>query len=318
MSPPHPNSAATERWLAIVPSLGRSPYLSRSVAALRRQGGRVLVVAPRGVLSAETFQDNGDEGIETLETDGPLGFAAANLAGLDQTKLTLPQFEFVALVNDDAVVEEGWAEALLAELDAQPRCAAVQGVVLSMDDETVDGAGLAWNDWYQALQIGRGQPAGALPAGPQEIFGVSATAAIYRRDALGDVGPLFDAVLGSYYEDVDLALRLRAAGWASRLVPSARARHAGSTTGRHLGAGYLVRRNRYVVLARALGWKLLPRLPKVVLLDLVDGLRALSRLDLADAVSIATGTLAGLLRLPANLGRCGLVSPAELRRWEMP
>lgn len=330
MSRPDPSPEvceSRERWLAIVPTLGRSEHLARSVAALRRAGGRVMVVAPRDAsLQLERAPDPGltaDPGVEVVATDGELGFAAANLAGLGAA----PAADFVALVNDDAIVGDGWAAALLAELDAYPQCAATQGVVLTMDEATmdglrtdrpgatVDGAGLAWNGWWQAVQIGHGEPAERLPAESVEVFGVSATAAMYRRSALDAVGPLFDVALGSYYEDVDLALRLRAAGWTARLVPAARARHAGSTTGRHAGAARLVRRNRYSVLARALGASLLPRLPKIVLRDVIDAFRALVGSRPSRAATIAAGTVAGLGRLPWALRRRGLSSPAGLRRW---
>ncbi|MDA8020575.1 MAG: hypothetical protein MPN21_24320 [Thermoanaerobaculia bacterium] len=302
-------SLPSESWLALVPTLGHSRHLADSVAALRREGGQVLVIAPRGALTDRDFSD--DPGVDIVETDGPLGFAAANLVGL----AAAPRTEYLALVNDDAVVETGWAAALLAELEAHPRTAAAQGLVVTMQDEpTVDGAGLAWNHWWQAVQVGRGDPVDTWIAEPDIVFGVSATAAMYRRAALDEIGPLFETRLDSYYEDVDLALRLRAAGWSARRVAGARARHAGSTTGRHLGADHLVRRNRYSVLARALGPALLPRLPKAVLRDAIDTARACLRLDLMGAGAIAAGTISGLLRLPAALGPA-MMPPNELQRW---
>lgn len=321
MRHPDPSTDRAERWLAIVPTLGRSELLAESVAGLRREGGRVVVVAPRGTALPASWSADG--GVEVVTTDGALGFAAANLAGLDAA----PRTEFVALVNDDAIVENGWAAVLLSELDAHPRCAAAQGVVLTMDEDPagvegagvegagVDGAGLAWNGWWQAVQIGHGESAGSLSTEPAEIFGVSATAAIFRRSALDSIGPLFDTALGSYYEDVDLAVRLRAAGWSARLVAAARARHAGSTTGRHTGAARLVRRNRYAVLARALGGSIWLRLPKIVLRDLIDAIRALLAGEASRAVAVAVGSMSGLLRLPKSLRRRGLLSAAELRRW---
>jgi GT2 family glycosyltransferase len=305
-----------ERWLALVPTLGRSPHFADSVAALRREGGRVLVIAPRGIVLSRLAED--DEGVSRLETGGELGFAAANVAGL----AAAPRTEFVALVNDDAVIDAGWAARLVAELDAHPEAASAQGVVLQWPTEAdlVDGAGLAWNRWWQAVQRGRSQKVAAMGTEPHEIFGVSATAAIYRRSALDQVGCLFDEQLGSYYEDVDLAVRLRAAGWTARCVPAARARHAGSTTGRSRGAARLVRRNRYAVLGRALGAGLLPRLPGMMLRDAIDAGRALGRGDLGGFASIAAGTVAGLAGLAAVSGRrlgkpTGLLSAAELRRW---
>lgn len=319
MSKQDRNETEAVRWVAIVPTLGASPHLAESVDALRRQAGqagRIVVVAPVGLeldLGAPASGRGADSQVQRVSTAGAVGFARANLAGLEAA----PASEYVALVNDDAVIEDGWADALLAELESHPAAAAAQGVVVAMEDPgTVDGAGLAWNRWWQAVQLGRGKPV-APSEDRGEIFGVSATAAMYRRRALDEVGFLFDEGLGSYYEDVDLAVRLRATGWTARSVPAARARHAGSTTGKSRGAARRVRRNRYLVLARMLGCRLLPRLPKVALRDAVDLMDALRALDGSAAWAIVAGSLAGLVRLPFALLRrpSGLLTPAELRRW---
>ena len=92
--------------------------------------------------------------------------------------------------------------------------------------------GIDWNPWWQAVQIGHGRPAPPVTAEPREIFGVSATAALYRRAALQDLGEeTFDPDLGSYYEDVDLAaaeaarealLRAYDEEYGDQAVPSAR------------------------------------------------------------------------------------------------
>lgn len=331
-----------------MPTLGESEHLAASVAALRREGGRVVVIAPRDVSSrlvsaASDSERDWTDDVQWVETDDALGFAAANVAGLRAA----PEADYVALVNDDAVVEPGWAEALLGELERHPGAAAAQGLVLQgvlqevpgtvlqevpgteragtdqagetdPEDALVDGAGLAWNGWWQAVQAGHGRVL-ETSTEPREIFGVSATAALYRRAALDEVAPLFDVRLGSYYEDVDLAVRLRAAGWTARRVPSARARHAGSTTGRRRGAAYLVRRNRYAVLARALGAGVLPRLPTMGVRDALDAVRRLADGDLAGAWTVLRGAAAGLLRLPsAWRTRPGLrrrLAARELRRW---
>ena len=59
---------------------------------------------------------------------------------------------------------------------------------------------------------------------PGEVWGACAGAALYRRDAVLAVGG-FDERYFMYLEDVDLALRLRMAGWECRYQPVV-ARHA--------------------------------------------------------------------------------------------
>ncbi len=329
---------------AVVPTLGLSPWLIRCLEALRRDGGEdleILLVAQgdagvaqgdAGVTEAERLADR------VLRAPSNMGFAAANNLGLKEAR-----GDYLATVNDDAIVGEGWSGALIEALEQRPEAAAAQGINVRLDDpETIDGAGLAWNRWWQAVQIGHGEAspgtgadgtspgsvssgsASTMPAATTEIFGVSATAAIYRRSALerlAGAGPdAFDDRLFAYYEDVDLACRLRGIGCRALLVPAATARHAGSASGDKLPGGKrrLIYRNRQLVLARLLGHAFWLRWPKVLLRDAADLGQALGRADAGAAAGIVTGVAGAVFRLPAftRLGR-PLVPLRELRRFRI-
>jgi GT2 family glycosyltransferase len=270
------------RVSAVVPTLGRSPLLVPCLEALRREGMEILVVDQ----SEEPLEIPGGLADRVVRPGRNLGFAAGTNLGIAETA-----GEWVATVNDDAVVEPGWLAALLGALEADPRAAAAQGINVLYDmPDRADGCGLAWNRWWQAVQIGHGKPAPGREGGVRDVFGVSATAAVYRRQALLATGG-FDSRLVSYYEDVDLAVRLRAAGWRSLLVPGARARHAGSATGRTLSRERwrLIYGNRYVVARRYLGGGFWVRLPFLLLRDVVDLARAVLRGEGALAGGIVSG-----------------------------
>jgi GT2 family glycosyltransferase len=81
------------------------------------------------------------------------------------------------------------------------------------------------------------------------VFGACAGAALYRRAALPEAP--FDPRLFAYLEDVELALRLRLAGWRCRYEPVL-ARHAGGASSEQLAGGLapLVQRNTLVLVAR--------------------------------------------------------------------
>jgi len=277
-----------ERTLsAVIPTLGRSPLLVPCLQALRREGAEIVVV-DQGEIRSELPAGLADR---ILRPGRNLGFAAATNLGVAAARGA-----WIATVNDDALVEPGWAAALLAALAADPRAAAAQGVNLLLDrPELADGCGIAWNRWWQAVQVGHGKPAPPADAGVREIFGASATAAVFRREALGAVVSggtgIFDERLGSYYEDVDLAVRLRAAGYRALLVPAARARHAGSLTGRTLSRERwrLIYGNRWRVARRHLGRGFWPHAPILALRDGVDLGRALLRGDGELAAGIVGG-----------------------------
>jgi GT2 family glycosyltransferase len=288
------------RVSAVVPTLGRSPLLVPCLEALRRDGGAALeiVVVDQGEPPVDLPGGLADR---VVRPGRNLGFAGGTNAGIAAAAAG----GLVATVNDDVLVEPGWTAALTEALEADPRAAAAQGVNLLLDaPDRADGCGLAWNRWWQAVQVGHGEPAPSSVEGTREVFGVSATAALFRRDALRAAaadGAVFDPRLVSYYEDVELAGRLRAAGFRALLVPAARTRHAGSATGRTMSRERwrLIYGNRWLAAARLLGRGFWPRLPLLALRDLVDLGRATFGGDGARAAGILAGWGRALAGLPA-------------------
>jgi cellulose synthase/poly-beta-1,6-N-acetylglucosamine synthase-like glycosyltransferase len=81
----------------------------------------------------------------------------------------------------------------------------------------------------RAVDIGQGEEDRGRSDGCIEVFGVSAAAGLYRRAALEQValdGAVLDPRFVMYKEDVDLAWRLRAAGWIAAVHTDAVAFHA--------------------------------------------------------------------------------------------
>ena len=179
-----------------------------------------------------------------LRNDTNLGFTGGiNLA---MKQVTAP---FVGWINNDAVLKETWLEKLLPAVSGEGKIAGAQCVVLR-DKTTIDGAGISIDDGI-FRQIGHGLSLTKLKQISQP-WGISATAALYRTNALNEVaiqGSILRPDFFAYYEDVELCARLRDRGWKFKLVPEALAVHKGSSSAGRLGrAGYRMRvRNRYLV-----------------------------------------------------------------------
>jgi GT2 family glycosyltransferase len=164
------------------------------------------------------------------------GFAATANAGI-----ALARAPIVQMLNNDTEVCAGWLTAGL-EPFADPRTGSVAPLVLLRSDPAVvDSAGDVLTLYGRAYKRGRGQPAARGASRPAEVVpGASASAAFYRADALRAVGG-FDVDYGSYFEDVDLACRLRWAGYRCLYVPRCRVLHDVSATFDH-GSHALQRR----------------------------------------------------------------------------
>jgi len=202
------------------------PLLIRCLDALRRQS-----FGPTRVLVVDNASRDGSEqaalerdGVELLTMTANLGFAAANNIGVAH----LGNCEWIALLNPDAFPEPGWLAALVGGVGAAPLVASVASrQVLADDPDTLDGtgdlytvAGLAWRRHH-------GQPARNRGLERGEVFGPCGAAGLYRRDVFLETGG-FDESYFCYFEDVDLAFRLRLKGYRCLYIPEAVVHHVGS------------------------------------------------------------------------------------------
>ncbi|MBN8436984.1 MAG: glycosyltransferase family 2 protein [Candidatus Accumulibacter sp.] len=161
-----------------------------------------------------------------IRLDSNTGFARGN-------NLALPYLEdcdWIALVNPDAYVDPGWLEALLVAVTHYPDCVMFASCLIKANEPAVlDGIGDNLHMSGMAWRLGHGAPRAYSPIADKEVFAPCAAAALYRRDALVALGG-FDEDFFCYFEDVDLAFRLRLAGHKCMLVGNAMVHHVGSAT----------------------------------------------------------------------------------------
>ncbi len=184
--------------------------------------------------------------VELLRNAENVGFGRANNRGAQAGSAP-----YVVLVNNDVDAEPRFLEALVQPLRDDPACGAVTALTLRPGDGQVDQFGISLDRGLGAYPRCAGQDPARLEAGP--LGAPCAGAAAYRRTAWEQVGG-FDDRLFAYSEDLDLGLRLSAAGWAFASAPEARGVHyGGATTGRDsdrkrrlaaFGRGFIARRHR--------------------------------------------------------------------------
>src|SRR5438046_1521359 len=136
--------------------------------------------------------------------------------------------EYVLFLNPDTVLKPAFIEELVAALDARPDAASACGKLIRLDGMTLDSTGIVMLGEQRHLDRGAGEPDLGQYDKPDDIFGPSGAAALYRRKALDDTaidGQYFDEDFFAYREDADLAWRCRLLGWNAIYVPGAVALH---------------------------------------------------------------------------------------------
>jgi len=136
--------------------------------------------------------------------------------------------EFVLVLNPDAILKPEFLQRIVAALEVRPDAASATGKLLRLDGRTLDSTGIVMLRSQRHLDRGADQTDQGQFDKPEEVFGPSGAAALYRYSALQDVafdGQFFDEDFFAYREDADLAWRFRLMGWTSIYVPAAVALH---------------------------------------------------------------------------------------------
>ena len=180
-----------------------------------------------------------------IENARNAGFGAAINQGLRDSAAP-----YIATLNDDAVPHPGWLDALLGALEKRPDAGMAASQVRLYGEERLDSAGMLVAADGSSKQRGQGRHHEDFPA-PEETLFPSASAALYRRAMLEEIGG-FDDHFFLYCEDTDVGLRARWAGWKCLYVPEAVVEHhySHSAGGASPVKAYYVERNRLFVLAK--------------------------------------------------------------------
>lgn len=165
--------------------------------------------------------------VQLIALEQNTGFAKGNNLAIEATS---DEPEWIALINPDAFAEPRWLEALLIAAESNPGFDVFGSrLVSAVDPSVLDGAGDACHMSGLVWRMGHGSPVPAAAENEREVFSPCAAAALYRRNALREIGG-FDEDYFCYLEDVDLGFRLRLAGYRCLYVPQSVAHHIGSGT----------------------------------------------------------------------------------------
>lgn len=169
-----------------------------------------------------------------IESAKNLGFAAGHNQVLRESSS-----EYVCVLNQDCALESDYFKECVQFLDLHSDVGSMSGLLVRVPSltekgpcDTVDAYGLVFTSYLSVKNYRQSTRVSTIKK-EEEVVGVPATAALYRRTALEDVvidsGEVFDEDFFMYKEDVDLALRLRLRGWRAFGIPSARGYHIRTT-----------------------------------------------------------------------------------------
>jgi len=175
--------------------------------------------------------------VELIANTETRGFSAAN-----NQAIKIAKGEYVLLLNPDTAVHPRSLDNLIKVLDEKPTAGACGPRLIDPDGTTHPSVGyvptfrslLYGKTFFRSLGIFRSHykklTANKLNYDRQsEVEQLSGAALMVRRSVIEQIGAL-DENFFLYYEDADLCLRIRKAGWKILYVPKAVVTHIGGVS----------------------------------------------------------------------------------------
>jgi GT2 family glycosyltransferase len=305
----------------VIPSWNSVDLLPDCLGSLAGQGVEVEIIVVDNGSSDGSLEYLRRQGVRHVALPSNAGFAAAVNRGVAET--TAPA---VLVLNADAVLEPGAIVAMLDALEADAELGGVQPRILQLEqDEGRDvgtarlySAGQALSRDGRAFELAAGEAQSDRYLQAREVFGVCGAACLLRRQLFSELGG-YDERYFSFYEDVDLNVRSRIAGWRFAYVPAAVVWHLGNASWMAEAPrpsawnARLVARNRIATQAKFMPLRSLPR---ILVVEAAALIRAAAQRRLRATLR---GKVEGLRLLPAMVrDRRRLAAEGELerpRRW---
>jgi GT2 family glycosyltransferase len=224
-----------EKVAVVIPNWNGKETLRACLNSLVLQAQKhTVIVVENGSTdgSLEYIKENYPK-VQLVVNQKNLGFAGGVNSGIKHAMEQ--QFDYVVLLNNDAVADKYWLKHLVAAITASDAVGIATSKIVSSDGSHLDSTGDMYTVWGLPFPRGRGEPVSDAYDKQTTIFAASGGASVYRVDMLKEIG-LFDTDFFAYYEDVDISFRAQLANWKIVYVPKAIVYHQiGATSSKMRG-----------------------------------------------------------------------------------
>ena len=220
----------------IIPVFNQFPFTQACLASLQEHQGteRFEVIVVDDCSTDETAQIIPRiPGVVYLRNEKNSGFIASCNFGAEKARANCLVF-----LNNDTLVKPGWLTALLDTFAEEPRAGIVGSKLIYPDGRLQEAGGIIWRDasgWnYGKFDDSEKPEYNYL----REVDYCSAAALAIPKALFNDVGRFDSRYAPAYYEDTDLAFKVREAGYKVLYQPLSEVIHyEGATSGTDLATG---------------------------------------------------------------------------------
>lgn len=162
---------------------------------------------------------------------------------------------YVAILNNDTIVDENWLMGALEIIKQDKKIGAVQSKILFSDGITINSVGVEEVEDFYFRDIGFEEKDVGQYETVKEIKYFTGGSVLLRRSCLEKVGE-FDEDFVMYFEDIDYSIRCRNSGWKIFYSPKSIVYHKYHGTASSNLCDYFCSRNRLLLIGKSFPSKL--------------------------------------------------------------
>lgn len=194
--------------------------------------------------------------VKVIESDENLGYGKAHNLALEQ----YPQYDYYVFMNNDIRVTPDWLVKMLKVFNVKEKVGAVGPKILLSNKkegrEVINSAGMDINNHYMAYDRYEGEYDDAQYSITEKVDGICGAVMLVSKEVLEKIKG-FHPKMFLYYEDVDLSLRIRDAGYNIYYCGESVVYHDHMASTKNLGSlkrNWMNMGNRYVSIKGRFGF----------------------------------------------------------------
>jgi GT2 family glycosyltransferase len=219
------SSVQTDPWsrVAVITVTHNSAALIEECMASVGQAAQIIVIDNASDDGTSRLVRGAVARADVTENPANRGFGTGCNQAFEKVEV-----EFAFLMGPDSTVDDASLAALVDAADRWPEAGLLGPAIIAPDGhvELSHDLGL-----FKRINAGKRLDRHIIPEGPLCADHLSGAVLLARMSAVRQVGG-FDPNIFLYYEDDDLCMRMRNAGYSLILVPQARATHIGGGSSR--------------------------------------------------------------------------------------